>query len=235
MVSGASIGCRGWRRFIWTRCLSLVYHPLRNGVLLTRTKSCFVHRNFRDIWQEDDCSPEEYQQLLDDDDIYSQVEDEATLEEGAAPALSRFQLDAHVLSSAGKKVDGSSSGSDTSVGATEELSASEGGREEREQREPGLLGSDGLLAVPHVNIVLLLGCVVSVRGETPESWIQRQRYQHPRESKTSYKTQDRLPPPLYFDLPKHVGARMSKRVVAVSGPCPPVLCIQPSLKLRTWT
>ena len=31
------------------------------------------------------------------------------------------------------------------------------------QQEPGVWGTDGLLAVPHVKIVLCLGCVVQVR------------------------------------------------------------------------
>lgn len=100
-----------------------------------------------------------YQQLLDGGDIYRQVGDEAAQDEGAGPAPSQLDYD---VESAEKTMGGTSGVG--SVGATVELSASE--KEDEEEREPGLLGSDGLLAMPHVKIVLFLGCIISVRGET---------------------------------------------------------------------
>ena len=50
-----------------------------------------------------------------------------------------------------------------SGGATDELSATSNEGAEREQRGPGLFGPDGLLAMPHVNMVRLLGVLVSMR------------------------------------------------------------------------
>ena len=103
-----------------------------------------------------------YQELLDGSDIYRQVGREG----GADPPLSPSQqLEVHVESP--RTMEGSSKGHGTSVGsvgATNELSASED--QEGEYREPGLLGSDGVLAMPHVKMILLLGCINSVRRET---------------------------------------------------------------------
>eukprot|EP00752_Nemacystus_decipiens_P004106 g3756.t1 len=100
-----------------------------------------------------------YQELLAGRDIYGQVGDEIAPEECADPTLSRCkQLGFHSASAKKIEVSGKDRGvSFGSTGATDELSASED--PEEGDREPGLLGSDGLLATPHVVMLLLLGCM----------------------------------------------------------------------------
>eukprot|EP00903_Cladosiphon_okamuranus_P010972 g10363.t1 len=88
--------------------------------------------------------------LLGDDD-FDNREGLSTRTTTAFPKTRRCSPVGFCAESAKKMMDGSSTGgSDTSVDsvdATDELSASE--ETEEEEREPGLLGSDGLLATPH--------------------------------------------------------------------------------------
>lgn len=107
-----------------------------------------------------------YQELLDGSDIHRQAGDGTARGGDADPARSSpfQQLEFYVSPSAMEDSSKGHGTSASSVGATDELSTSED--REREYREPGLLGSDGVLATPNVKIILLLGCINSVRRET---------------------------------------------------------------------
>lgn len=106
-----------------------------------------------------------YQELPDVSDGLGQAEDETALEKGGSSSLSRCQpLELHIASAEAIEASGQNHDSNySSAGAAGELSASKD--QQGGDREPGLLGSDGLLAVPHVKMLLLLGVMIYVRQD----------------------------------------------------------------------
>lgn len=112
-----------------------------------------------------------YQQLLEGSDIYNQAGDETAQNENAGHVLPlQFRQVEFDGAPAEKMMDGSNRGSIGSIGSVGTTDDEPSASKDNKEREPGLLGSDGLLAMPHVKMVLLLGSVVSVRRTTTEIW-----------------------------------------------------------------
>ncbi len=109
-----------------------------------------------------DAERSSYQQLLEGTDIYGHEEggeDGAAVE---AAVLPRYPHLGHDFDAAEKSEVDRRSTSSSGGGATDELSATsdEGGEKDG---DAGILGPNGLLAVPHVGLVLVLAVLISVR------------------------------------------------------------------------
>lgn len=146
------LACKYMSRYIRQDSLSTEESPVYSPNQSTSSGSCGVVTTDPTTTRAARLSG--YQKMLEGSDIHEQAGDEMAHNQNAGSGPSQYQQ-FEFYESAEKMMEGS-------VGTTDEPSASE----DNEEREPGLLGSDGLLSVPHVKMVILLASVVSVRRKS---------------------------------------------------------------------